>query len=298
MVDLVTPAFKSAARFAQHTPQPVVTAAANGLAHLAARQSADRRHLVERNLQRADPTLTGRALDRAVRQLFESYARYWAESFRLPSLGLATIDAGFSATGFEHIEAARANGTGAIMVLPHLGGWEWAAFWLTRIKDIPVTAVVERLDPPELFEWFVELRRSFGMEVVPLGPEAGRATIRALKENHLLALLCDRDLSGDGQEVDFFGERTTLPAGPATLALRTGAPIHPTAIYFEGTHLRRGVVRPALDTARRGTLREDVARITQDVAHALEDLIRQAPEQWHLLQPNWPSDRPGQEPVS
>jgi KDO2-lipid IV(A) lauroyltransferase len=235
--------------------------------------------------------LQGRDLDRAVRHLFESYARYYAESFRLPSCSLAEIDAGFTAEGFEHIETARAAGTGAIMVLPHLGGWEWAAFWLTRIRDIPVTAVVERLDPPDLFEWFVELRRSFGMEVVPLGPEAGRATIRALKANHLLALLCDRDLKGDGQEVEFFGERTTLPAGPATLALRTGAPILPTAIYFDGD-VRRGVVRGPLDTSRRGSLREDVARITQDVAYALEALIRAAPEQWHLLQPNWPSDRP------
>jgi lauroyl/myristoyl acyltransferase len=291
VVDLVTPAFKTAARFAQHAPQPAVTAAANGLAHLAARRSPDRRRLVERNLRRADPTLSGRELDQAVVHLFESYARYWAESFRLPRLSAGQIEQGFTTTGFEHIEEARAAGGGAIMVLPHLGGWEWAAFWLTRIKHIPVTAVVERLDPPELFEWFVELRRSFGMDVVPLGAGAGKATLRALKDNALLALLCDRDITGDGQEVEFFGERTTLPAGPATLALRTGSPILPTAIYFEGD-LRRGVVLAPLDTSRQGTLREDVARITQDVAHALEELIREAPEQWHLLQPNWPSDHP------
>jgi lauroyl/myristoyl acyltransferase len=290
VVDLVTPAFKSAAFVARTAPERMSLALAEGLAGVLAHRSPSRRRLVERNLRRADPGLNGHELDRAVQQLFRSYARYWVESFRLPALSPEEIAAGFVAEGYEHIEAARAAGTGAIMVLPHLGGWEWAAFWLTRIKGIPVTAVVERLDPPELFDWFVELRRSFGMDIVPLGPEAGRATIRALKDNALLALLCDRDLHGDGQEVEFFGERTTLPAGPATLALRTGAPIHPTAIYFDGA-VRRGVVRPALDTARRGTLREDVARITQDVAHALEDLIRAAPEQWHLLQPNWPSDR-------
>jgi lauroyl/myristoyl acyltransferase len=291
VVDLITPAFKTAARVVQHTPRSLTMAAANGIAHLSAHRPAERRALVERNLRRADPTLSGEELDRAVLHLFQSYARYWVESFRLPSLSAAQIADGFTTTGFEHIEAARAAGNGAIMVLPHLGGWEWAAFWLTRIKEIPVTAVVERLDPPALFDWFVELRRSFGMEVVPLGPAAGKATIHALRDNALLALLCDRDLTGEGLEVEFFGERTTLPAGPATLAVRTGSPILPTAIYFEGD-MRRGVVRPPLDTSRRGTLREDVARITQDVAHALEDLIRVAPEQWHLLQPNWPSDHP------
>jgi KDO2-lipid IV(A) lauroyltransferase len=92
--------------------------------------------------------------------------------------------------------------------------------------------------------------------------------------------------------VEFFGERTTLPGGPATLALRSGAPILPIAVYFEGDH-RHAVVKPPLDTTRQGSLRDDVQRLTQDVARALEELIRVAPEQWHLLQPNWPSDRAG-----
>jgi KDO2-lipid IV(A) lauroyltransferase len=245
---------------------------------------------VERNLRRVDPDIGPAALERAVVETFESYARYYVESFRLPGTNPADLESGFTTEGYEHVEQARGAGKGAIMALPHLGGWEWSGFWLTRVKGIPVTVVVEQLEPPALFEWFVELRRSFGFEVVPLGRHAGAATARALKANHVLALLCDRDLDGRGTEVEFFGERTTLPAGPATLAIRSGAPILPTAIYFDGTR-RRGVVRPPLDTARQGTLREDVARITQDLAYALEGLIREAPEQWHLLQPNWPSDR-------
>jgi lauroyl/myristoyl acyltransferase len=91
-------------------------------------------------------------------------------------------------------------------------------------------------------------------------------------------------------EVEFFGERTTLPAGPATLSLRTGAPILPTAIYHEGRR-HRGVARPPVPTVRTGSLRDDVGRVTQLLARELEDLIRHAPEQWHLMQPNWPSDR-------
>jgi KDO2-lipid IV(A) lauroyltransferase len=148
------------------------------------------------------------------------------------------------------------------------------------------------LDPPEVFEWFADMRRSFGMHVVPLGPDAGGAVIRALKDNHVVCLLCDRDIGGGGIDVEFFGERTKLPGGPATLALRTGAPLIPTAAYFQGRgHL--GVCRPAIPTEREGKLRDDVARITQLVAHELEELIRFAPEQWHLLQPNWPSDYEG-----
>jgi KDO2-lipid IV(A) lauroyltransferase len=135
------------------------------------------------------------------------------------------------------------------------------------------------------------------MNVVPLGPDAGKAVLRAIKEGHVVALLCDRDIEGTGVEVDFFGETTTLPAGPATLALRTGAPLLPTAIYFrERGHY--AIVRPPLEIERREKrLRDDVRRVTQQIAHALEELIAIAPDQWHLQQPNWPSDWPALEAI-
>lgn len=291
MIDVVTPAYKAAAGLARRAPRSVASLGARGLARAAMLVASERRAQVERNLRRVEPELTDAELTKKVRETFESYARYYEESFRLPGTTAAALDAGFTHEGYEHLDAALALGNGAIMAMPHLGGWEWSGFWLTQVKGLPVTAVVERLDPPDLFEWFVSLRRSFGFEIVALGPDAGTATARALKANHTLALLCDRDLAGTGPEVEFFGERTTLPGGPATLALRTGAPILPTAIYFDGPDSRHAVVLPPLDTTRAGRLREDVQRVTQDLAQALEALIRRAPEQWHLLQPNWPSDR-------
>jgi KDO2-lipid IV(A) lauroyltransferase len=118
-----------------------------------------------------------------------------------------------------------------------------------------------------------------------------RIVLRALRDNRVVCLLSDRDLTGDGVSVEFFGERTTRPAGPATLALRTGAALLPVAVYFEPGRGHRGVVRAPIATARAGGLRDDIARITQYLACEFEILIRAAPEQWHLLQPNWPSDR-------
>lgn len=222
-------------------------------------------------------------------EVFRWYARYYHESFRLPDLSASEIDREFGYEGFGQIEAACASGQGPILALPHLGTWEWAAFWLALVPEYKVTAIVEPLEPPELFEWFVGFRESLGMNIVPLGPDAGKASLSALKNGEVLCLLADRDLQGNGIPVEFFGERTTLPAGPATLALRTGSPLLPTAVYWrDGT--RWGHVMPALDTERRGKLREDIARVTQDLATAFESLISAAPEQWHMLQPNWPSD--------
>jgi len=227
--------------------------------------------------------LEGRARQQAVREAFESYARYWMESLRLPEMDPADVDAGFSIEGLEHIKAALDAGTGAILALPHVGGWEVGGSWFVR-QGFPLTVVVEALKPPELFGWFADLRTSQGFTVIALSRSAGLSVVRALRANQIVALVSDRDIAGGGIEVEFFGERTTLPAGPATLASRLKVPLLPTAVYFDGPG-HHAVVRPPIP------LDGDVATITQVLAHELEDLIRAAPEQWHLFQPNWPSDR-------
>lgn len=253
--------------------------------------AGDRRIIVEQNLKRVyGSQLSAADLSSKVSMTFDSYARYYYDSFRLPRLSREEVDRGFVIDGEEHLDAAMAgDGPGPVLALPHLGGWEWAAAWITRVKGWGLAAVVEPLEPPELFEWFLEFRRSLGMNIIPLGPNAAAEVSRSALNHEVVCLLCDRDIGRNGVDVEFFGERTTLPAGPAVMALRAGCPILPTAVYFDGAGTR-GVVRPPLDVSRQGRLREDVSRITQSLASELEELIRAAPEQWHLMQPNWPSD--------
>jgi phosphatidylinositol dimannoside acyltransferase len=288
-VDLITPAYRSAAALARALPGPAVDLVAPQICAVAALRPGDRRAMVERHQRRVTPGLTGGALRRRVRGVYRSYARYYAESFRLPSVSAEELDDRFTFEGMDHLDRAVRSGTGPLMAMPHLGSWEWCAFWLTRVHKVPVTAVVERIEPPALFDWFVDLRQSMGLDVVPLGPDAGRAIVGAVKAGHVVPLLCDRDIGHSGVEVTFFGEKTTLPSGPAVLALRTGAPILPAAQYDRGRG-HHGLILPPVPADRRGTFRADVARITQEVAFRLEGLIARAPEQWHLMQPNWPSD--------
>ena len=284
-------AYRSAAAMARALPRPLAGVTGDAAALALAQTLLPRRRMVARHLRRASGgALKGMALERAVQRAFDSYARYWVESFRLSKLSAADLDAHMRVEGMELLDEALAEGNGVIMVLPHLGGWDYGGAWFAS-QGYKATVVVEPLEPPELFEWFADMRRSMGLEVVPLGPSAGTTVLRRLKEGGIVGLVCDRDLAGTGVEVDFFGERTTLPSGPATLALRTGAPIIPCVVYFEGRNGHRGEVHPRIPVERTGRFRDDVARVMQAIAHEFEDMIRVDPAQWHLMQPNWPSDR-------
>src|ERR671911_2358959 len=102
-----------------------------------------RRDMMTRHLRRVDPTMRGTRLRRAVQEAFDSYARYWLESFRLPYLTASAVDRGMRTEGFENITDGLAKGNGVILALPHLGGWEWAGRWLVDLGN-GVTVVVER----------------------------------------------------------------------------------------------------------------------------------------------------------
>ena len=287
------PAYKAGTSVARVLPPRLSAALARAIGFTVGHAAPERRAMVARHMRRAlGPDISERDLGRTVDDVFESYAHYWLDSFRLPGLSTAEVAAGFASGGYDpHVLDGLRAGTGVILALPHLGGWEWAGRWIAD-QGHPITVVVEPLEPPEAFEWFTQLRSSLGMTVVPLGPGAAATVLRALRDNHVVCLLSDRDIQGGGVPVEFFGEMTTLPAGPATLSLRTGAPILATGVYFtterDGHY---GLVRPPLTAPLSGRLRDDVAVLTQALAHELEALIRRAPAQWHLLQPNWPSDR-------
>ena len=281
---------RAASALCRSLPEAWLPAFERSVGIASARVLGSRRAQVRRNVARLyGEDVAPSVVNQVVNETFTSYVRYWVESFRLPGTPPSKIDAGVSITGFDAVTNGLAGGRGVIVALPHLGGWEWAAFWLAVVQHLPVTAVAEPLEPPELADWFLSLRSSLGMEIHPLGPGAGTACVKALRENRVLCLVCDRDLAGDGIEVPFIGEKTTLPAGPATLALRTGAPLVTAATYFDGRR-HRFVVEEPIDTTKQGRFRDDVTRITEEIARRLERLIRDAPDQWHLLQPNWPSD--------
>jgi KDO2-lipid IV(A) lauroyltransferase len=283
-------AYRAGAELAQILPEPVGAPLARGATKVGATFMTERRHQIERNLRRVyGPGFAGAELRQAVTATFDSYGRYFYELFRLRTYEPQWILDHFHCLGVEHVAAGVADGRGAVLALPHLGNWDFAGAWLA-LQGYSVTVVAEPVEPPELFDWFVQTRARLGMRVIPLSPSAGTEVLQAVRANEVVCLLADRDLTGDGIGVEFFGERTTLPGGPAMLTLRGGAPLLPAGCYFRDRGSHETHILPPIPAARSGRIRDDLTRVTQDLAHRFEDLIRVAPTHWHLLQPNWPSD--------
>ncbi|MGH9093200.1 MAG: phosphatidylinositol mannoside acyltransferase [Acidimicrobiales bacterium] len=281
----------------QRLPEPAALAAAAVVGEALYRTRPQIRAVRARNMARVlactspavppDPAV----VDRWVRRAFRAYARYWLEGARLPATGRDEVCRRmYVERGYEHLERGMAEGRGVVMVLPHVGSWEWGGAFLAA-RGYPMTTVAERIEPPELFDWFIRQRGALGLTVVALGGDSGGTVLKVLRSGGLVGLLADRDIEGHGVGVRFFGGATTLPAGPATLALRTGATLVTAAVYSGPGRDHVGVIGPPVDTSRTGSLRADVARVTQELARAMEGLVRRAPEQWHLFQPNWPDDR-------
>ncbi len=252
-----------------------------------ARANAKRREVVRRNLSRV---VAPADVERVVDEAFRSYARYWVEALRLPKPGAAEINKRTTVEGLDNLGRYLNAGRGIIFVSPHLGSYDVAGAWLASY-GWRMLAVAELLEPPELFEMFCSLRRSVGVEILPVGKgSTARALLTGLRSGAAAGLIADRDISGSGIELEFFGEKTFLPNGPAVLALRTGAPIVVGALYQRPGGRYHGVLLDPIEVTPSKTEGDEVRAITEGVVGRMEDLIRREPGQWHLFQPNWPSD--------
>ncbi len=273
-------------------PEPVIRRLGYGFGWLGSFVAKDRFEMAQRHQSRVRGEVTD--VRKAARRVFGHYGRYWAEVFwmhprrRSQILEQSTID------GIERLHAGIRSGKGMILALPHMGNWESAGL-RAAAEGARVLAVAEALPNERIVEWFTGLRNMMEIDIVIArkGSKVTRSLIERLRSGGVIALLCDRDLKGTGVPVTLFGEQTTMPAGPASLAERTGAHLVPVGCYFEEGAGNRFVVHPWLEVPDLPGREDRVAAMTRALARVLEGIVLEAPEQWHLIVPNWPSDREG-----
>lgn len=258
------------------------------------RLAADRRGLVAANLGRVcaatgRPT-SGRSFRDLVRAAFRNHARYYLELLRAPHYPLAEITEWVEVPQWSAFEPVLRAGPG-MLISSHLGNFEPFGVFMAAHGFRPL-APVEEIEPPELFAFLAKRRGGASVELVPLS-RARKALSTELRAGGTVGIIGDRDLNGDGLPVTMFGHPTTMPLGPALLAVTHGAGV------IVGRCLRTGPDRfladgEVVELPSTGNRRLDTDELTARLAARFERDIADAPEQWWgAFQPFWPDLQPG-----
>ena len=228
-----------------------------------------------------------RALHRAARSVFRNAVKNYYELLILPRLSATDLERRVHIDGMEHIDAALAGKRGVILCTGHIGNFNLVA-QMAGARGYPTNIIAEQVSPPRLYALVNGLRSRFGLRMIPLGTDVVRGIYHALREGEMLGVAADRDLTDTGVPIEFFGEVTELPAGPATLALRLRAPILFVHVRRLANDASIVTVTPPLEFARTGDRERDALLGTERITRLLEAAIREAPDQWVVLQRIWP----------
>jgi phosphatidylinositol dimannoside acyltransferase len=217
---------------------------------------------------------------------YRAYARYVVELMRLPRLtddeAATLVD---TSTLLPLEEYWKASGKGLILTTAHIGNLEGVARGIAR-HGWPIAAIADDSSFPELFEHLRRQRKAWGVELIPW--RNLRELYGWLKRKEILGLIIDWGYRPDDIPVRMFGAWTTLPAGPAALAAKTGSPIVHIAIRRSDDR-RRFIVTYGDPIVVASTEPAEIQRATQAIADALAATIAAAPEQWYSFKPLWPA---------
>ncbi len=258
-------------------------------ADIAWRREGPRVQALEANLVRVlGRDVDGKTLRGASREVMRRYGRYWLEIFRLPVMPANRLVNGLTG-GTDRIKMIfdiLATGRGVVVALPHMGNWDQAGAWFIARGAGSFTTVMERLKPEAVYERFVTFREGLGMEVLPAsgGTRPFGILAQRLRAGNFVALPCDRDVTGSGIEVEFFGEKAKMMAGPAALAVQTGAALVPVVLWFADDGLCGVQIGAEIEQPAAGTRSQKVAVMMQDLAGFFEQGIREHPYDWLMLQ--------------
>ena len=237
------------------------------------------------NYRRVMPNMSERELEELTKDGVRSYLRYWFDTFRLNKWSKSRIIETTFVVRENLLRDPIATKQGCIIALPHAGNWDHAAAYFCS-TGITLTAVVEKLKPEAIFKKFLAYRQSIGIEAISHKEKTIPILMERLHQGKLIALVADRDMSRNGIEVNFLGGVAKMPAGPAILALKTGAPLVTAYIRY----LEKGIeitFDEAIKLPVAGSEDEQIKIVTQSMADNFAKRIKASPVDWHMLQRIW-----------
>jgi KDO2-lipid IV(A) lauroyltransferase len=259
---------------------PLAAAAGNAAHDL----TADKRGLVRENVAHVMRLPVDHPrVRRAARRAFRNYAKYLVDVMRLETLASEDVAKLVEIDNLELLDEARSRERGVLLCTVHVGGMDLIAPALHRYGH-QMHVVADDTTYGRLYEHLRAIRARHGL--ILIGWRSLRALFRALKDGSNLVLFCDGGYRDGDVPVEFLGEPTTFPAGPAALSARSGAPMLPVACSRLPNDRFRTRGLPLI-TATSDEPAE-IYRATQALADALGSVIAEDPGQWYMFRPVWP----------
>ena len=273
--------------FVRALPESLAYSLFNRIALIAYNRDGKGVKRLRSNLTRVSPQLTSAELEEQTLEAMASYLRYWCDTFRIQNWSKERVLATVTTSNDQLLLDPMREGKGVVVALPHSGNWDHAGAYFCAL-GIPLVTVAERLKPEKLFQKFLHHREAMGFEVLALDSKSFVTLIRRAREKRLIALVADRDLSESGIEVDFFGGRAKMPAGPAVVAIKTGLPLVVAHVSYTsaGIHIDFSEVKISTSSDEKNAVAETV----QQIATLFEAGIKSHPVDWHMLQRIWIDD--------
>ena len=225
-----------------------------------------------------------------VREVFQNFGMYLVDFFRLSCLTPQKMRGLVQMEGVERMKEALGHGCGAIGLTAHIGNYELAGAVLALL-GLPLFAVVLTHQNSRVDHFFHRQRDRVGVQGIPIQRMSRKAFFErcfsVLRRNQILGLVGDRDFFGHGIELSLFGQPFRVPTGPASLSLKTGAPIVPTFLIRDGDGAYRLIIEPPIPIPRGVSRDEAIHRMTQACLDVMAQYIRRYPTQWYLFQEYW-----------
>jgi KDO2-lipid IV(A) lauroyltransferase len=234
-------------------------------------------------------------VNRLAKATFNYVAYNYYDLFRLPALDPEHVKAMVQVEGWENVEAALSLGKGVVMTSAHFGNIE-VVLYAMLMRGLSITIPAERIEPPELYDYLSALRMSQGLKIIPIdGPML--ELFRTLRRGGVAGIAGDRNVTGGGIVVDFFGSPARLPDGHVRMAMRTRTPIILGFSQRLGQDSYKARFWPHFSIPEEGSEEERLAAGMAYVVRGLEETIGANPEQWVVTVPMWSSNTAASSPL-
>ncbi|MFA5275631.1 MAG: lysophospholipid acyltransferase family protein [Candidatus Omnitrophota bacterium] len=243
------------------------------------------KRFVTKNLKTIFPEKSAEEIAKIRIWLFRNFAKYLVDFFRYEKLDNEYIKKNIRIDNLSYFDDALKNGKGVIILSAHIGNWELGAV-VVALSGYPLWAVALEHKEKEVNDFFDSQRKSKGVNVIPFS-KAVRQCLDLLNDNKIIALVGDRDFTGNGVITDFFGKRARFPDGPAAFALKTGASILPCFMVRNPDDSFTLKIEKPFQFVSQGDKKEDIKMCIHEYIKIFEGYIRNYPEQWYIFRKFW-----------